>query len=218
MPAKRLLSIGLLAVVVLLSAPSEALAHERRSTAGGNYDLVVGWDSEPPFINQKNGVGIRISRARTDPAQPVAGAEKTLKVEIRQGGQTRAFDLRPVFGQPGYYVADVVPTRAGDYVWRFSGSIGADSVNETFDTADGKFEPVMAGSDVEFPVTAPDPNEVRSELQAARSAAERAQMIGYLGLGMGALGLLVAVLVWLARPRVSQTGLDTRHATGERVS
>lgn len=205
-------------LVALLIAPSVSLAHERRTIAAGKYDLVVGWDTEPPFVNQKNGASIRISRAGTNPAQPVTGAEKTLKVEIRQGGQTRAFDLRAVFGQPGYYVADIVPTRAGDYVWTFNGSVGGDAVNETFDTADGKFDAVIAGTTVEFPVAAPDPNEVSIELRAAEAAAGRAQMVGYVGAGLGVLGLLVALLVWLTRPRASRVSVGARRATGERLS
>jgi hypothetical protein len=219
MRLRRLLAIGPTALLIaLLSVPSVALAHERRTVAGGRYDLVVGWDTEPPYVNQKNGASIRISRAGTNPAQPVTGAEKTLRVEIRQGGQSRAFDLRAVFGQPGYYVADIVPTRAGDYVWTFSGSIGGDTVNETFDTADGKFEGVLAGTAVEFPVAAPDPSQVSIELRAAESAAERAQMVGYLGAGLGVLGLLVAVVVWLTRPRANRVSVGARRATGERLS
>jgi hypothetical protein len=219
MPATRVVAIGSIALLVtLLSAPSVCLAHERRTISGGKYDVVVGWDTEPAYINQKNAAGVRISRAGTNPAQPVTGVEKTLRVEIRQGGQSRAFDLRAVFGQPGYYVADLVPTRAGDYVWSFGGSIGGDVVNETFDTADGKFDAVLASSGVEFPVAAPDPGEVRIQLQAAESAVQRAQMVAYLGAGMGALGLLVAVLAWLSRPRAGHARVDARRATGERVT
>ena len=219
MRLRHLALVGSMAVLVaLLIAPSVSLAHERRTIAAGKYDVVVGWDTEPPFVNQKNAASIRISRAGTNPAQPVTGAEKTLKVEVRQGGQTRAFELRAAFGQPGYYVADIVPTRAGDYIWTFSGSIGGDAVNETFDTVDGKFDAVVAGTAVEFPVATPDPNEVRIELRAAEAAAERAQMVGYVGAGLGVLGLLVAVLVWLTRPRASRVSVAARRATGERVS
>jgi hypothetical protein len=202
MHLRHLLVAGLAAVLLaLLGAPSLALAHERRTLAGGKYDVVVGWDLEPPYVNQKNAAGIRISRAGTNPAEAVTGAEKTLKVEMRQGGQTRTFDLRAVFGQPGYYVADIVPTRAGDYVWVFNGSIGTDQVNETFDSADGKFDAVGAGSGIEFPISSPDPSQVNVELQAARAAADRAQMVGYIGAGLGAVGVILAVLVWLTRPR-----------------
>src|SRR4051794_41987046 len=95
--------------------PGTALAHERRTIANGKYDVVVGWDVEPAIQSLKNGASIRISEAGSNPAVPVAGAETTLKVQVRQGASTKEFPLRAVFGQPGYYMADIVPTPAGDY-------------------------------------------------------------------------------------------------------
>src|SRR5689334_18684235 len=130
MHLRRLLALGpLAALLAVLVSPTTSLAHERRSVAGGKYDLVVGWDTEPAYVNQGNAAGIRISKAGTNPAEPVLGAEKTLQLQIRQGGQTRQLALRTVFGQPGYYVADLVPTRAGDYVFTFSGTLGPDQIN-----------------------------------------------------------------------------------------
>src|SRR5215471_10646910 len=99
-----LLSIAL--ILGVLVAPSTSFAHERRTIGGGKYDVVVGWDVEPAYADLKNGASIRISKAGTNPAEPVTGADKTLKVDIRQGATTRTFDLRAVFGQPGYYMAD----------------------------------------------------------------------------------------------------------------
>src|SRR5437660_5181425 len=215
---RRLVATAALATLLaLLSAPSISLAHERRTIAGGKYDVVVGWDSEPAYVNQRNAAGIRISKPGTNPAEPVTGAEMSLKVQIHQGAQVRTFDVRPVFGQPGYYVADILPTRAGDYVWTFTGSIGTDQVNETFDSADGKFDRVTAGSDVEFPVAAPDPDQVRVELQAAQSAAQNAQNTAYVGAGLGALGILIALAAWFTRPRASSGALSSRDAAVRRV-
>jgi hypothetical protein len=205
-------------LATLLCASTAAFAHERRSLAGGKYDVVVGWDSEPAYVNQRNAAGIRISKAGTNPAEPVTGAEKTLKVQLRQGAQMRTFDLRAVFGQPGYYVADIVPTRAGDYVWTFGGSIGSDPVNETFDSADGKFDAVAAGSDVQFPVAAPDPEQVTVQLQATQAAAQTAQTFAYAGVGLGVLGCLLAIIVWLTRSRPSAGVLSTRDTAVRRVA
>ncbi len=177
------MAIGLIAVLCsLLIAPSLSLAHERRTIGGGKYDVVVGWDTEPAYVNQKNAASVRISRAGTNPAEPVTGAEKTLKVEIRQGAQTKSFDLRAA-------------------LWTFVGSIGGDQISEKFDTADGKFDAVQAGSDVQFPIAAPDPAQMVSELQGARAAAQSAQTVGFIGVGVGALGLLAAFGLWLSRPR-----------------
>jgi hypothetical protein len=179
--------------------------------------VVVGWDTEPAYVNQRNAAGIRISKPGTNPAEPVNGVEKTLKVQIRQGSQTRTFDLRAVFGQPGYYVADIVPTRAGDYVWTFTGSIGGDAVNEAFDSADGKFDAVAAGTDVQFPVAAPDPDQVTKQLLAAQAAAQSAQTIAYVGVALGLLGCLLAIVVWRSRPRQSAGVLSSRDAAVRRL-
>src|SRR5215510_11697492 len=97
--AKRLMAIASFAMLLaLVSAPSISFAHERRTIGSGKYDVVVGWDVEPAYSNQKNGASIRISKAGTNPAEPVSGADKTLKVDIRQGATTRSFPLRAVFG------------------------------------------------------------------------------------------------------------------------
>jgi hypothetical protein len=202
MRPQRLIAVGSFAVLcALLAAPSITLAHERRTVAGGKYDVVVGWDTEPAFVSQKNAASIRISKAGTNPAEPVTGAENSLKVEIRQGAQTKSFDLRAVFGQPGYYVADLLPTRAGDFQWTFSGTIGSDQINEKFDSADGKFDGVKASSALEFPIAAADPEQMTAEIQSARAAAQSAQTFGLLGVAFGVLGLVAALVLWITRPR-----------------
>jgi hypothetical protein len=210
--------IPIATLMALVVAPSISFAHERRTIGGGKYDVVVGWEVEPAYVSQKNGASIRISKAGTNPAEPVTGVEKTLKVDIRQGASTKTFDLRAVFGQPGYYSADILPTRDGEYQWTFNGSIGDDKISEKFDTADGKFNKVEAASALEFPIAAPDPAQAAADLQAARSTAQSAQTIAMAGVGVGALGLLVAVGVWLTRPRGRTAAMGTRRAAGERLS
>jgi hypothetical protein len=218
-PKRRLAAIAPIAMLLaLVVAPSISLAHERRTIGGGKYDVVVGWDVEPAYVSQKNGASIRISKAGTNPAEPVTGAEKTLKVDIRQGATTKTFDLRAVFGQPGYYVADILPTRDGEYQWTFNGSLGDDKISEKFDTADGKFNKVEAATTLEVPVAAPDPVQANADLQAARSTAQSAQTLAMVGVGVGVLGLLVALGVWLTRPRGRTVPVSTRRAAGERLS
>ncbi len=180
-------------VGVLLVLPAGALAHERRTIGGGTYDVVVGWDVEPAIERQKNAASIRVSRAGTNPAQPVEGLEKTLRVQIRQGAQTRELPLRAVFGQPGSYVADVVPTRAGQYQFRFTGTVEGTTVDEQFDSADGKFNGVDSSSALEFPVQTADPGAVASSLGTV-------QTLAYVGLGLGVLALVLSLVALRRRP------------------
>ena len=216
----RYTAVGVVAVLLaLLAAPSATFAHERRTIASGKYDVVVGWDVEPAYVGQKNAVSIRISKPGTDPAQPVLGAEKTLSVDVRQGSTTRNFPLRTVFNQPGSYLADILPTRDGDIQFTFKGTIGDDQVNEQFDSADGKFDKIAPTTDLQFPVAAPDPVQVNAELQSARSAVATAQTVGTIGAGLGALGLLAAIGVWLTRPKhASAPPSAARRPVEERAS
>jgi hypothetical protein len=208
----RILPMAALAILFL--APGSALAHERRTVAAGKYDVVVGWDSEPAYMDLKNGAGIRIMNAGT--TTPVTGADKTLKLSIRQGANTRDFPLRAVFGQDGYYVADLLPTRDGDYQWIFSGNINGDQVNETFDTADGKFNKVEPQTALQFPLPLGDPAQSTSAIQAAQADAQSARMLAYVGIAIGVLGVLAGIGAWLSRPRVPAATPMSRPAS-ERV-
>jgi hypothetical protein len=186
---------------LLALLPATALAHERRTIGNGKYDVVVGWDVEPAYQDMKNGASIRIAQANTNPAVPVQGAEKTLKVQIRQGAQNKEFPLRAVFGQQGYYVADIIPTREGDYQWTFVGSIGDDQINEKFDSADGKFNGVEATTPLQFPLALPDPAQSTAAASSAQSDAQSARTLALVGIGIGVLGLIIAAGALLLRPR-----------------
>jgi len=213
-PTRVLAALSVAVLLAILIIPTGALAHERRTIANGKYDVTVGWDTEPAYTDMKNGATIRIAQAGTNPAVPVEGADKTLKVQIRQGATTKEFPLRAVFGQPGYYAADIVPTRDGDYQWTFVGSINSDQVNEKFDTADGKFDKVEAATALQSPQALPDPSQQSAALSAAQSDAQSARMLAIGGLAIGALGLIAAIGVWLTRPRAAA---PAQRPAGERV-
>jgi hypothetical protein len=183
--------------------------------ANGKYDVVVGWDVEPAYVGMKNAASIRIMDAGT--TNPVTGADKGLKLAIRQGASTQSFPLRAVFGQNGYYVGDIVPTRAGDYQWMFTGDINGAAVNETFDTADGKFNAVEPANSLQFPLQLGDPAQTTAAVQSAQSDAQSARTLAYVGIGVGVLGLVAAIGAWLARPRAAAAQTATARPVGERA-
>ena len=207
---------AVLLLLALFLLPASALAHERRTVANAKYDVVVGWDVEPAYVNMKNGASIRIMQAGT--TTPVTGADKSLKLAIRQGASTKEFPLRAVFGQDGYYVADIIPTRVGDYQWIFTGAINGDAVNETFDTADGKFNAVTASTALQFPIQLPEATQAATDLQSAQADAQSARMLAYIAMAVGILGLLIglAALFFRGRGASSAASPSTRPAS-ERV-
>jgi hypothetical protein len=205
-------------VLVAVALPGIALAHERRTIGNGKYDVVVGWSGEPAYVGQKNTATIRIMNAGT--TTPVTGAEKTLKLAIRQGANTQPFQLTPVFGQDGFYQADIVPTRVGDYQWIFSGTIGDATINETFDTADGKFNGVEPINALQFPVQIGDPVQNATAVQAAQSDAQSARTFGMIGIAAGVIGLLVglvAVGLAMRRAQAPVVSSATARPASERV-
>jgi hypothetical protein len=208
--SRQLLATGLVAVLLaIIVVPSGALAHERRTIGGGQFDAVVGWDVEPAYQGLKNAPSIRLSKAGTNPAEPVTGADKTLKIQVRQGATTREFPLRSVFGQPGYYVTDLIPTREGDYQFSFVGTIGDITINEKFDSADGKFDGIKPTSEMQFPVPQVDPAQVAVAAQAAQADAQSARTIGMIGIGVGVLGLVAGAAAWANSRRTAVAGTRT---------
>jgi hypothetical protein len=207
-------SMFLVAVVL----PATALAHERRTIGNGQFDLVVGWSVEPAYVGMKNTATIRIMSAGT--TTPVTGAEKSLKLAIRQGASTQPFPLTPVFGQDGYYQADIVPTRVGDYQWVFTGDINGTSINETFDTADGKFNGVEPANALQFPVQIGDPVQNAQAVQTAQADAQSARTLAMAGIAVGVIGLLAALValgLGMRRPQPSTVRTSTTRPVSERV-
>lgn len=195
-------------VLVALALPATALAHERRPIGNGQYDVVVGWSVEPAYVGMKNTATIRIMNAGTP--TPVTGAEKTLKLTIRQGASTQAFPLAPVFGQDGSYESDIVPTRVGDYQWIFTGTLGDTSINETFDTADGKFNAVQPANAVQFPVQIGDPVENAQAVQAAQADAQTARTLAMAAVLLGLAGMLIGLGAFgYAVRRAQSAGVST---------
>lgn len=193
------------AIVVLLASvgtalmPSIALAHERRVV--GKYTFVVGFNEEPALQNQPNGAQVTV----TVPAEnnrPVEGIADTLKANVAfGGGQPREFRLRGMFGQPGVYVADFMPTRPGSYIFNFTGTIEGESINERFESGPGRFNDVEAIDALQFPETVPPGNEVARAARAAddraaiaEAAAERAQGVATAGVVLGVMGTVIAAV------------------------
>jgi hypothetical protein len=190
----------LLATVLFLVLPLTASAHERRDVGAGKYQVVVGFITEPAILGEPNGIDFRVTNKET--GKPVEGAEKTMKVSIQHGGgPAKEMPLRARFGQPGAYTADLIPTRAGAYVFTFSGDIEGAQINEKFESGPGRFNDVEDAAKLQFPDAVPYAGDLSRQLRDAEARAAQANTFAYAGAGLGLLGTVIGLAALMRRPR-----------------
>jgi hypothetical protein len=181
----------------LVLFPATAEAHERRDVNGGSHQFVVGFMSEPAFEGQQNGIDLRITQGNDE---PVEGLEHVLQVEVthNESGVSAVLPLRALWGEPGRYQADLVPTASGGYEFRFFGVIDGAEVDETFlsRSLGGGFNDVEPLTAIQFPETVASGRELQgavagaqSELLAAQDAAATARTLAIAGIALGLIGL-----------------------------
>ena len=185
-----------LAILVLWLAPlaQPAAAHERRTL--GPYEVVVGWLGEPAFVGAQNAVDLRVTDTRATPPRNVEGLEKTLTVEVFQGGSTTPFraSFRTRFGVPGAYAADVLPTREGNYRFVIKGKIETLDVNETFESGPGRFDEIRPVTALQYPDRVPAGVELARTLEDIRSTGEQLRIIAIVALVLALASLAVPFL------------------------
>jgi hypothetical protein len=206
----------------IVASAGPAAAHETRRV--GDYVFVVGFAEEPAYAGEPNGVELTISDARTE--EPFVELGDTLEVEVMFGDESLEMTMEPafvvdVFGEPGQYTADFVPSRPGQYIFHFVGQVGQQDVDETFESGPETFDDVNDPAEFMFPVQDPSVGELAelvenevARLQEANAQLEQqvAQLSGssdssegssndtlilvlaIAGLGLGAIALVVAVM------------------------
>ncbi|MGH2663391.1 MAG: hypothetical protein ACRDH8_11425 [Actinomycetota bacterium] len=203
--ARTLIALTVGALVVLPAAP--ASAHEVREV--GDYTFVVGWYDEPAFANAKNGPEVTITDARENPIEE--GVE--LSIEITFEGESATYELEPAFSEPNNYQADLFPTRPGTYEFHVTGTVEGQEIDETFTSGPDTFSDIEDPGEVAFPVEDPAISELADQVEqvAGQVSAEdsatpddvsSARTLGWVGIAVGALGLLVAIIA-LARRRTA---------------
>jgi hypothetical protein len=201
---------GGLAAAFVLALSSPALAHEERPV--GAYHFVVGWGDEPAYAGSKNSVQLILA---TEAGKPVTNLGDSLKVQVIFGKQQTelpfepAFDVEEGFGTPGDYRAWIIPTAPGTYTFHLFGGIGKQKVDERFTSGPTTFDDIADPAAVEFPTKVPTGPElagrldreiprVNAAIASARSQAEdradTARILAIVGIVIGAMGLLLAVV------------------------
>lgn len=167
---------ALLALALLLTTLPVAVAHEHVQVGDGRYELTVGWVNEPSYVGLPNGLDLKVARLGEaadghgddhgdDHAHAEAGvvenAHLNLTVTYEYGGKTfQPLDFRPAFGRPGWYTADITPTRPGIYTVHIAGTIEGVPVDVRVEPAE--IEDLEASS---FPEADPAYHELAAKVE-----------------------------------------------------
>lgn len=188
-----LLAALVVAVSMLAALSGAAAAHERRNV--GPYQLVVGWLNEPAFQGAPNAASVRVTDPRVTPAKAVEGLEKTLAIQVFHGGLTTGFSgkVRAVFGQPGLYALDIIPTSDGSYKFKINGKIESTDVNETFESGPTTFNDVQSAAALQYPDSVPAGAALTARLSEIDSATQQLRILAATGLVLAIASVALAL-------------------------
>ena len=211
----RLLSAAAAATAVALVAVIPASAHEVRTV--GAYEFTVGWLHEPAYADEQNAIQFLLKDSK---GSPVDDLGDTLKVEVMyQSQKMPALSLTPTFdpdtglGMHGEYLASLIPTRAGNYTFHFTGTVKGQAIDQSFTSSPTTFDAVREPTAVEFPAQDPSRGQIAQKLDridpriaaaeaTARNDAELARNLAIAGIVLGALAT-VSLIIVLTRGRRS---------------
>jgi hypothetical protein len=141
---KNLITGCLIVFIAALLNVQLAFAHE--GITAGNYEIEVGWITEPPITGQQNGIVVNVSNMSSGEAQPVEDVS-ALTVTVSYGGQSKTLTLQPLGEDtPGQFVAPILPTIPGQYTITLGGKLGDTDVK-----ADVEPEEVQPATVIQFP-------------------------------------------------------------------
>jgi hypothetical protein len=220
-------------LIALVAAP--ASAHEERKV--GKYHFVVGFGDEPTYAGEKNSIILLLSDAND---KPVTDLTDTLKVAVSTGtAEPLQLSMEPnfevgEFGTPGDYRAWFIPTTPGAYSFHFTGAIKGQKIDQTFKSGPTTFDEARDPAEIQYPVKQPTGGQLATradretgrinaaltqERNQAKDDAASARTLAIIGLIVGALGL-VAAIVALARgrrtPAPAPPTRDSESATAQR--
>jgi hypothetical protein len=211
-----------LAITLLLATFSLRPAYAHNETEVGDIRIIGGWVNEPPLVNQLNGIVLIVERISDE--SPVTNAFSSMDVSVVKGGQSKALNVVPteeagtyvadiVPTQLGQYAITLQGTMSGQQIdTQLEIEDVEDSAGLNFPPSSGNgggipqdFVDQMQAviSDLTAQVDAADAaaQEAREAAEQAaettaeiKAEADRAYLIGLVGIGVGLAGIAIAVV------------------------
>jgi hypothetical protein len=191
----------LAAAIVCLSIATLG-AHDRK--AAGPLTIVLGWATEPAYSGALNAVIVSLS----DRGGPLTRADGSMNVEVAFGTERTTLALERVANRPHEFQAAMVPTRAGTYTFRVTGTINKQSIDVSSTCSDSTFHCVTDASAIQFPVKDPTVGQLAERIDRALprtadadAAATGARTLALIALGLSACCLIVAAATMVTAKR-----------------
>ena len=206
---------GLVVGLAVALLPFSAAGHDRRVIDGDDgaaYVVAVWFRDEPAEPNRDNALVLAATKTGSGGAAPVAGLEAMLRAELRGDGERLPLTLAPQVeagglgpaAETGLYEAPFLLARPGDYRVRFVGEIEGVPIDEALfshTVTSGWLDPPGASLSVDEDGRRERRREAR-RLTDANDAAPRSQSLVNVGIAVGTLAVLVALLaLWRAGKR-----------------
>lgn len=154
---------------VLLSASfiSQAYAHETVSVE--QYDIEVGWGTEPPVVGIRNNIVFKVTES-SETANTFVGVKdafRNLETIAIFGGITKNIDINSD-SRLGYYYSPIIPTKTGSYEIGIKGEINGTPVDVQV-----AIEDVESTAILDFPPTGGTSNQDIAALKNAITSIQR---------------------------------------------
>ena len=118
----KFIALSLIALLFSTGIVSQAFAHTTREVE--QYEIEVGWGTEPPVVGFRNDFVFQISEPGENPGLKVGvtNAFKDLEATAKYGGVSKVLDIGSD-PRPGHYLSHVIPTKTGSYSIHLKGDI-----------------------------------------------------------------------------------------------